>query len=48
MNFQKTATFFLVLFMGILVVATYVAVNRKSGNTGMDMGKMHLMRVKGK
>jgi hypothetical protein len=34
------------IFLGILIAGTYVALGRKSGNTGMDMGKIHLLRAK--
>jgi hypothetical protein len=44
--FHRTAAFLLILFMGVLVFVTGVAFTRKSGNTGMDMGKAHLLRQK--
>lgn len=44
--FHRTAAFLLILFMGIMAIATGIAFTRKSGNTGMDMGKVHLLRQK--
>lgn len=46
MSFHRTATIFMILFLGILVGGAYIALGRKSGNTGMDMGKIHLLRAK--
>ena len=46
MNFHRTASIFMVIFLGILIAGTYVAMGRKSGNTGMDMGKIHMLRAK--
>jgi hypothetical protein len=30
--------------MGLMVLVTFVAFNRKSGQTGLDMGKVQKMR----
>lgn len=46
MKFHSTAFFFLSLFIAVMIVATIVAYQRKSGNTGLDMGKAHLLRIK--
>lgn len=45
MNFKRAAALYMFIFLGIMVVATYVALGRKSGNTKMDMGKIHLLRT---
>jgi regulatory protein YycI of two-component signal transduction system YycFG len=45
MNFKRTASLYMFIFLGIMVVATYVALGRKSGNTKIDMGKIHLLRT---
>lgn len=34
----------LILFMGMLFFVTFKAYARKSGNTGLDMAKIHLLR----
>lgn len=44
--FQLTATFFLTLFVGVLIFATAIAFSRKSGNTGIDAAKIQMMRSK--
>lgn len=44
MNFRSVVYFTLLLFMGMLTFVTVTAYQRKSGNTGLDMGKIHLMR----
>lgn len=31
-------------FMGLMILVTFVAFNRKSGQTGLDMGKVQKMR----
>ncbi|MCB1114373.1 MAG: hypothetical protein KDK62_06420 [Chlamydiia bacterium] len=35
----------LMLFIGLLVFVTLTAYTRKSGNTGLDMAKIHLLRL---
>lgn len=44
--FRRTAGLFLIIFLGVLVVATFIAYRRHSGNTGIDVGKMHLLMQK--
>lgn len=45
-GFHKVASLFIFIFLGIMVAATYIALQRKSGNTGMDMGKIEQLRKK--
>lgn len=45
-SFHFTATFFLVLFIGVLALATGIAFSRKSGNTGIDAAKIQWMRTR--
>lgn len=35
----------LVLFFGLMILVTALAYSRKSGNTGLDMAKIHLLRL---
>lgn len=42
--FQKAATAIFIFFMGMMVMVTVVAHVKKSGSTGMDMMKIHLMQ----
>lgn len=42
--FQKTATAILVTFLGLIVLVIVVAYSRRSGNTGLDMAKIRLLR----
>lgn len=43
--FQKTATAIFLFFMGLMVLVSFKALSRKSGSTGLDMGKVQKMRV---
>lgn len=43
--FQIAAIGVLVIFMGLMVLVTVVAYSRVSGHTGLDMGKIQLMRA---
>lgn len=43
-NFKFVVYFTLSFFMSMLVFVTVTAYQRKSGNTGLDMGKIHLIR----
>ena len=45
LGFKLVVLSTLVLFMGMLGFVTFKAYARKSGNTGLDMGKIHLMRI---
>lgn len=45
-QFHWTSTFFYVVFIGVMIGATYIAFTRKSGNTHIDMAKIHLIRQK--
>lgn len=45
-QFHWTSAFFCTIFIGVMIVATCIAFSRKSGNTKMDMGKIHLIRSK--
>lgn len=45
-RFHWTSTFFYVVFIGVMIGATYIAFSRKSGNTHIDMAKVHLLRHK--
>ena len=45
-RFHWTSGFFLIIFMGVMLFATVYAYSRKSGNTKMDMGKIHKIRSK--
>ncbi|MBA3238707.1 MAG: hypothetical protein H0T62_10240 [Parachlamydiaceae bacterium] len=42
--FQISAVAIFSTFMGLMIVVTFVAFNRKSGQTGLDMGKVQKMR----
>jgi len=42
--FQKIVVLVLCLFLGMMIVVTCIAFSRKSGTTGMDMGKVQQMR----
>jgi len=42
--FKKFATCVFLFFMGLMCFVTYVAYSRKSGSTGLDMGKVQQMR----
>lgn len=42
--FQHTTMAILVVFIGIMVIVTFVAYNRRSGYTGMDMGQIQKVR----
>ncbi len=42
--FQKAATAILVVFLGILVLATLIAYSRPSGSTRQDMAKSQHIR----
>lgn len=42
--FQKTATAIFILVMGLMLFVVIVAYSRKSGNTGLDMAKIHQIR----
>lgn len=44
--FQKMAAGVLILFFGIMALATIAAYTRKSGVTGMDMAQVQKMRMK--
>lgn len=46
--FQKTATAVLLLFFGIMIMVTLVAYARPSGSTGLDMSKVHKLRLENK
>lgn len=43
-KFKWIVYFTLCLFLGMMVFVTGVAFMRKSGNTGIDVAKMHMMR----
>ena len=43
--FQKAATVIFLFFMGLMIFVSFKAFSRKSGSTGLDMGKMQKMRV---
>lgn len=43
-KFYAFSTLF--IFMGMLIFVTATALVRKSGNTGWDMAKVHLLRFK--
>jgi hypothetical protein len=45
-QFHWTSGFFLTVFISVMIGATFIAFSRKSGNTKMDMGKVHLIRSK--
>jgi len=42
--FQKAAMAILIFFMSLMLYVTVHAHLRKSGNTGIDMGKIQLLR----
>lgn len=42
--FQISAVAIFSAFMGLMVFVTFIAFNRKSGQTGLDMGKVQKMR----
>lgn len=42
--FQKAVVVIFSLFMGLMIFVTIVAYARRSGSTGMDMGKVQKMR----
>lgn len=42
--FQHTAIAIFVFFMGMMVLVTIVSHSRRSGVTGLDMGKVQLLR----
>lgn len=42
--FQISAVAIFSTFMVLMVLVTFVAFNRKSGQTGLDMGKVQKMR----
>lgn len=42
--FQKIATSIFIFFMGLMVLVTIVAHARRSGSTGIDMGKVQIIR----
>lgn len=42
--FQKAAMAVLIFFMSLMLYVTVHAHLRKSGNTGIDMGRVQLMR----
>lgn len=44
MRFQKIIIGILILFSGLMLIVTTFAYSRRSGNTGIDMAKIHLMR----
>lgn len=46
MIFRFVVIFTLALFGSMLVFVTGAAYARKSGNTGLDMAKIHLLRLK--
>jgi hypothetical protein len=43
--FQKFAVGMLVFYMGLMLYVTVYAHLRHSGNTGLDMGKIHQIRL---
>jgi len=43
--FQKFAVGILVFYMGLMLFVTVYAHLRRSGNTGLDMAKIHKMRL---
>ena len=42
--FQKAAIAIFTIFMGLMILVIVVAYSRTSGHTGLDMGKIQLMR----
>lgn len=44
--FQKTASAILIVFMGVMLGATFIAYSRRSGSTKQDMARAHLIRAK--
>jgi len=42
--FQKAATAIFCTFMGLMIFVTSMAYSRRSGHTGLDMGKVQQMR----
>lgn len=46
--FQHAAVAIFVFFMGMMVLVTIVAHARRSGVTGLDMGKVQLLRYASK
>lgn len=46
LGFKFIAYGTLLFFMGLLVLVSFTAYTRKSGNTGLDMAKIHLLRAK--
>lgn len=43
--FQHSAVAIFIFFMGMMVLVTIVTHTRRSGVTGLDMGKVQLMRA---
>ncbi len=43
-GFHNIVAGVLLLFGGLMVIVTIAAYSRRSGNTGIDMAKIHLMR----
>lgn len=44
--FHRTAALFIFIFLGLMILVTCTAFAKKSGNTGMDVSQMHLLRAK--
>jgi len=42
--FQKIVILIFSLFMGLMVLVTVLAYSKKTGHTGMDMGKLQQLR----
>jgi hypothetical protein len=42
--YKKAAIGTFAIFTGIMIVVTFMSYNRRSGHTGMDMGKIQQMR----
>jgi hypothetical protein len=43
-RFPKTASFILILFIGVLIAGTGLALARTSGSLGLDVAKIHQLR----
>jgi hypothetical protein len=43
--FQKVAASIFLFFVGVMVFVGFKAYSRQSGSTGLDMGKVQMMRA---